>query len=78
MPSKSIRLGAALRAGLLGGSAVLIVEIVSTRILGVDVNLSALVGALLLDQIGFGPWVLGAAAHVILGVIAGILYAATF
>lgn len=78
MPSKSIRLGAALRAGLLGAIAVLIVEIVSIRILGVDVNLSALIGALLLDQIGSGPWLIGAAVQIILGLIAGIIYAAIF
>ncbi len=78
MPSKPIKLGAALRAGFLGAIAALIVEIVSTRILGVDVNLSTLIGALLVDQIGAGPWILGAAVQIVLGLIAGIIYAAIF
>jgi hypothetical protein len=78
MNVRLIRLGAALRAGLLGAIAVLVVEIVSTRILGVDVNLSALIGALLLDQIGAGPWLLGAAVQIALGLIGGSVYAAIF
>src|SRR6185437_11543532 len=36
------------------------------------------IGALLLDQIGSGPWLLGAAVQFILGLIAGIVYAAIF
>jgi hypothetical protein len=78
MASRSIRLAAALRAGLLGAMAVLIVEIVSTRMLDVDVNLSGLIGALLIDQIGAGPWLMGAAVQIALGLIAGIVYAVIF
>lgn len=78
MLSKPIKLGAALRAGFLGAIAVLIVEIVSTRIFGVDVNLSGLIGGLLLDQIGTGPWIVGAVVQVVLGLVAGIIYAAIF
>lgn len=76
--SARIKTGSALRAGFLGAIAVLIVEIVSTRVLHVDVNLSGLLGALLLNQIGGAAWLLGAIVQIVLGLIAGIIYAFIF